>query len=101
MNRGFEFGSATWSRTRDPMINSHLIYRLSYRGTAVRILLFNKGKSIPSENLDDGVGDVVQIVVVQSGGTDAAGADGVDAKLGAQPLDLGGAEPRIREHAAL
>uniref|UniRef100_A0A653B6Q5 Uncharacterized protein n=1 Tax=Ectopseudomonas oleovorans TaxID=301 RepID=A0A653B6Q5_ECTOL len=28
-----EFGSATWTRTRDPMINSHLLYRLSYRGT--------------------------------------------------------------------
>ena len=27
------------------MINSHLLYRLSYRGTAVRILLFIKGKS--------------------------------------------------------
>src|SRR5690606_12319892 len=28
-------GSATWTRTRDPMINSHLLYRLSYRGTSV------------------------------------------------------------------
>ena len=28
------------------MINSHLLYRLSYRGTAVRILLIRKGKSI-------------------------------------------------------
>src|SRR5690606_4855339 len=28
-----EVGSATWTRTRDPMINSHLLYRLSYRGT--------------------------------------------------------------------
>ena len=27
------------------MINSHLLYRLSYRGTAVRILLIKKGKS--------------------------------------------------------
>jgi hypothetical protein len=26
-------GSTTWTRTRDPMINSHLLYRLSYRGT--------------------------------------------------------------------
>ena len=33
MNRGFEFGSATRTRTWDPMINSHLLYRLSYRGT--------------------------------------------------------------------
>ncbi len=29
---GTLFGSATWTRTRDPMINSHLLYRLSYRG---------------------------------------------------------------------
>ncbi len=28
------------------MINSHLLYRLSYRGTTVRILLIKKGKSI-------------------------------------------------------
>ena len=27
------------------MINSHLLYRLSYRGTTVRILLFGKEKS--------------------------------------------------------
>ena len=27
------------------MINSHLLYRLSYRGTTVRILLIQKGKS--------------------------------------------------------
>gem|GEM_PF-2180710 len=40
-----KFGSATWTRTRDPMINSHLLYRLSYRGTTVRILLFAKEKS--------------------------------------------------------
>ena len=40
------FGSATWTRTRDPMINSHLLYRLSYRGTAMRMLLIQKGKSI-------------------------------------------------------
>ncbi len=42
------------------MINSHLLYRLSYRGTATRILLINKGKSSlgraspgVSENLGD------------------------------------------------
>ena len=48
------------------MINSHLLYRLSYRGTAVRILLFTKGKSTPPplQNLDDGVGDAIQIAVV-------------------------------------
>ena len=27
------------------MINSHLLYRLSYRGTTTRILLITKGKS--------------------------------------------------------
>jgi hypothetical protein len=26
-------GSPTWARTTDPMINSHLLYQLSYRGT--------------------------------------------------------------------
>lgn len=26
-------GSSDWTRTSDPMINSHLLYRLSYRGT--------------------------------------------------------------------
>src|SRR5690554_2115402 len=31
-------GSTTWTRTRDPMINSHLLYRLSYRGTYYRLL---------------------------------------------------------------
>src|SRR5690606_430707 len=41
-----EFGSATWTRTRDPMINSHLLYRLSYRGTTARMLLIKKEKSI-------------------------------------------------------
>ena len=45
LNRGFEFGSTTWTRTRDPMINSHLLYQLSYRGTTVRILLIQNGKS--------------------------------------------------------
>ncbi len=27
-------GSPNWTRTSDPMINSHLLYQLSYRGTA-------------------------------------------------------------------
>ena len=34
-----EFGSPTRARTRDPMINSHLLYQLSYRGIESRILL--------------------------------------------------------------
>jgi hypothetical protein len=29
-------GSPTWARTRDPMINSHLLYQLSYRGSLER-----------------------------------------------------------------
>ena len=38
------FGSTTWTRTRDPVINSHLLYQLSYRGMSA-ILLIKKGKS--------------------------------------------------------
>lgn len=26
------FGSPSWTRTSDPVINSHLLYQLSYRG---------------------------------------------------------------------
>ena len=37
-------GSTTWTRTRDPVINSHLLYQLSYRGMAP-MLLIQKGKS--------------------------------------------------------
>ena len=37
-------GSTTWTRTRDPMINSHLLYQLSYRGIR-RMLLIEKEKS--------------------------------------------------------
>lgn len=37
-------GSTTWTRTRDPVINSHLLYQLSYRGMRA-ILLIGKGKS--------------------------------------------------------
>lgn len=37
-------GSTTWTRTRDPVINSHLLYQLSYRGMR-RILLIKKNKS--------------------------------------------------------
>ena len=29
---GLGFGSPSWARTSDPMINSHLLYQLSYRG---------------------------------------------------------------------
>ncbi|CAI8933004.1 hypothetical protein EMIT0P294_30508 [Pseudomonas sp. IT-P294] len=37
-------GSTTWTRTRDPVINSHLLYQLSYRGMAC-MLLIQKEKS--------------------------------------------------------
>ena len=37
-------GSTTWTRTRDPVINSHLLYQLSYRGMAP-MLLIQKEKS--------------------------------------------------------
>lgn len=37
-------GSTTWTRTRDPVINSHLLYQLSYRGMR-RMLLIKKDKS--------------------------------------------------------
>ncbi len=40
-------GSTTWTRTRDPMINSHLLYQLSYRGMR-RMLLIKKKKSSTS-----------------------------------------------------
>ena len=30
------FGSPTRARTRDPVINSHLLYQLSYRGIVER-----------------------------------------------------------------
>ncbi len=33
------YGSTTWTRTRDPMINSHLLYQLSYRGMASILLI--------------------------------------------------------------
>ena len=42
-------GSTTWTRTRDPMINSHLLYQLSYRGMR-RMLLIKKKKSSAIRN---------------------------------------------------
>ncbi|CAI8886484.1 hypothetical protein EMIT0P44_350035 [Pseudomonas sp. IT-P44] len=41
---GTLYGSTTWTRTRDPVINSHLLYQLSYRGMAC-MLLIQKEKS--------------------------------------------------------
>ena len=37
----FLFGSPARTRTTDPMVNSHLLYRLSYWGTSVRRRLLN------------------------------------------------------------
>ena len=34
----FEFGSLRRARTTDPVINSHLLYRLSYQGKEARII---------------------------------------------------------------
>ena len=31
------FGSPTWARTRDLRINSPALYRLSYRGTSLKL----------------------------------------------------------------
>jgi len=60
----------------------------------VRILMITKGKSTlgSSENLHDRVSHVVQIAVVQCCGTDAPGADRIDAEFDAQALDLGGGQ---------
>ncbi len=44
-------GSTTWTRTRDPVINSHLLYQLSYRGMR-RMLLIKKDKSSMDCSID-------------------------------------------------
>ncbi|CAI8811545.1 hypothetical protein EMIT0P74_10288 [Pseudomonas sp. IT-P74] len=48
---GTLYGSTTWTRTRDPVINSHLLYQLSYRGMAP-MLLIQKEKSSTEWQLD-------------------------------------------------
>ncbi|CAI8765975.1 hypothetical protein EMIT047CA2_170079 [Pseudomonas soli] len=45
-----EFGSATWTRTRDPMINSHLLYRLSYRGICAYLTACLGEVKLPLDN---------------------------------------------------
>ena len=35
-------GSSTWARTRDLRINSPALYRLSYRGTSLRLYTQNE-----------------------------------------------------------
>ncbi len=53
ISAGFSLsGSTTWTRTRDPMINSHLLYQLSYRGMR-RMLLIKKKKSSIEEHFDE------------------------------------------------
>lgn len=39
-------GSTTWTRTRDPVINSHLLYQLSYRGMACMLLIQKEKSSV-------------------------------------------------------
>lgn len=39
-------GSTTWTRTRDPVINSHLLYQLSYRGMPCMLLIQKEKSSI-------------------------------------------------------
>jgi hypothetical protein len=48
-------GSTTWTRTRDPVINSHLLYQLSYRGMAC-MLLIQKEKSSTCEQVEGFIG---------------------------------------------
>ncbi len=48
ISAGFSLsGSTTWTRTRDPMINSHLLYQLSYRGMRRMLLIKKKKSSLP------------------------------------------------------
>ena len=90
------------------MINSHLLYRLSYRGTTVRILLIAKEKSTPvktspgfSEDFYDGFGNCANIAAVQCCHADASRAHGIDAELAFQAFYLFGRQAGIGEHAAL
>ena len=91
------------------MINSHLLYRLSYRGTTVRMLLIQKGKSIllsakrrcggrlrsgvllrlrTLDHLSYGACNGIQVVAVQRCDADASGTDGVDGELVFQAFNL-------------
>ena len=91
------------------MINSHLLYRLSYRGTTVRMLLIQKGKSIllsakrrcggrlrsgvlfglkGLDHLSYGARNGIEIVAVQRCDADATGTNGVDSKLVLQAFNL-------------
>ena len=95
------------------MINSHLLYRLSYRGTTVRMLLIQKGKSIllsakrrcggrlrsgvllglkDLDHLSYGARNGIEIVAVQRCDADAAGTYGVDSELVLQTFNLLGCQ---------
>ena len=37
VHRAVQTGADTWARTKDPVINSHMLYQLSYVGTLKRI----------------------------------------------------------------
>ena len=103
MHRPFLFGSATWTRTRDPMINSHLLYRLSYRGSdaahftkKIRKVkaLSDFCRSVRSSSCvpqhgGHSVGHVFDIALVECGDADSAAANRVDAKLAGQAFNLG------------
>ena len=95
------------------MINSHLLYRLSYRGTTVRMLLIQKGKSIllsakrrcggrlrsgvlfwlkGLDHLSYGACNSIEVVAVQRCDADAAGTYGVDSELVLQAFNLLGCQ---------
>ena len=81
-------GSTTWTRTRDPVINSHLLYQLSYRGMA-RILLIQKEKSSIEQQLEKIIGT--------GGGLAAIG--GYQDRHGGLPWSPGSGDTRCRPFA--
>ena len=86
-----DFGSATWTRTRDPMINSHLLYRLSYRGSvsaSYGFLSRSQDSLDELKNLNYGIRYIVQIVAIERRRTNTPCADDVNPKLGTQALHL-------------
>src|SRR2546421_1682628 len=86
-------GSPSRARTYDLRINSPSLYQLSYRGSGRAGIL--------PDYFRDRVGDVVDVLRVERGDTDAAGVDGVDGKFLAQAPHLLAAQAGVREHAAL
>lgn len=102
MHRPFLFGSATWTRTRDPMINSHLLYRLSYRGSDAAHFTkkIRKVKALSDfcqsvrsfscflQHGGHSVGHVFDITLVECGNADPPAANCIDAKLTGQAFNL-------------